>query len=197
MGHSAPAVQKKASSNGFSISFPMSKEIENKKTSSNGFSISFPLAKEEEMGNKKALSNEISISFPMEAEMGKYKKLFNFILDRIQSKEMENRKASSKGISMIRFPIAREETGNKNTLSDDEVAQGVIGTIVQVIYNTLTAISSAPFDENAIERFQADIGSKVYAIYKILSGPGFSNDSYQPKLGEQADEQLFPELKLS
>ena len=87
----------------------MSKEIENEKASSNGFSVSFPLTKEEEMGNKKASSNRISISFPMEAEMEKYddivKKLFDFILDRIQSKETENRKASSKGISMIRFHL--------------------------------------------------------------------------------------------
>ena len=196
MGHSAPVVQKKASSNGFSISFPMSKEIENEKASSNGFSVSFPLAKEAEMGNKKALSNGISISFPMEAEMEKYdnivKKLFDFILDRIQPKETE---ASSKGISMIRFPLAREETGNKNISYKVDYAKRFIRTFVDQICDILTVISSTPMlKENQIKNLEAQIGSMVHAIYKFLSGLGRSSNSYQPKPEEQADEQLFPEL---
>ena len=185
MGHSAPVVQKKASSNGFSIGFPMSKEIENEKASSNGFSVSFPLAKEEEMGNNKASSNGISISFPMEAEMEKFnnifKKLFDFIQDRIQSKETENRKASSKGISMIRFPLVGNES---------------IGAIVQLIYRNLKVLSSTPtLDENQIKSLEAQIGSMVHMIYKFLSGGlGRSSNSNQPEPGEQADEQLFTEL---
>ena len=160
----------------------MSKEIKNEKASSNGFSVNFPLAKEEEMGNKKASSNGISISFPIEAEMEKYdnivKKLFDFIQDRVQSKETENKKASSKGISMIRFPLARIETGNENTSYKDRIR-----FLFEEIYKTLT--DSSPKSSETINV----IGVLVYELYKTLSGPGRS----QPEPGEQANEQLaFP-----
>ena len=82
-------VQKKASSNGFSIGFPMSKEIENEKVSSNGSSVSFRLIKEEEVGNKKASSNGISISFPMEAEMERYSSISSWIAFNPRKKKLK------------------------------------------------------------------------------------------------------------
>ena len=216
MGHSAPVVQKKASSNGFSISFPMSKEIENEKASSNGFSVSFPLAKEEEMGNKKASSNGISISFPMEAEMEKYddgvKKLFNFILDRTQSKEED---AQSTWNIPLGNPFKKAEADNllniglvhprpfKKAGAEGPWSISYTRPLNQAKAESPWSISFknaenaeeesifSPFpskETEAAERVASQTNAeRVKQIIKILNGLGGGK-------GEQADEQFFPQL---